>query len=185
MAGSGYRVACCQPAGNVGTVGALDMGDCSADLASLIPVRAFAIQPGSGVAMRWPLTAAFLPGYAASMLVVRFDRYLAALVIAAALLGGADSSCAVAQTAKPAPEPKAQDAPQAAPAPKSKKLQRGSSLPKTPAEREKTLSDLYALLATAEDEEAAKAISDAIERVWLHSGSATVDVLMERSIKAM
>jgi tetratricopeptide (TPR) repeat protein len=63
--------------------------------------------------------------------------------------------------------------------------QRGSALPKTPAEREKTLSDLYALLATADDEETAKAISDAIERVWLHSGSPTIDLLMERSIKAM
>jgi tetratricopeptide (TPR) repeat protein len=62
---------------------------------------------------------------------------------------------------------------------------RGSTLPKTPAEREKTLSDLYALLATADDEDTAKAISDAIERVWLHSGSATIDLLMERSIKAM
>ena len=56
---------------------------------------------------------------------------------------------------------------------------------KNPAEREKTLSDLYALLATADDEDTAKAITDAIERVWLHSGSATIDVLMERSIKAM
>ena len=61
----------------------------------------------------------------------------------------------------------------------------GSTLPKTPAEREKTLSDLYALLATSDDEETAKAITDAIERVWLHSGSATIDLLMERSIKAM
>jgi tetratricopeptide (TPR) repeat protein len=61
----------------------------------------------------------------------------------------------------------------------------GSALPKTPAEREKTLSDLYALLATADDEESAKAIADAIERVWVHSGSATIDLLMERSIKAM
>jgi tetratricopeptide (TPR) repeat protein len=61
----------------------------------------------------------------------------------------------------------------------------GSVLPKTPAEREKTLADLYALLATAEDEESAKAIADAIERVWVHSGSATIDLLMERSIKAM
>ena len=53
------------------------------------------------------------------------------------------------------------------------------------AEREKTLSDLYALLATADDEEAAKAITDAIERVWMHSGSATIDLLMERAMKAM
>jgi tetratricopeptide (TPR) repeat protein len=69
--------------------------------------------------------------------------------------------------------------------PKPPAARPGSALPKTPAEREKTLSDLYALLATAEDEESAKAISDAIERVWVHSGSATIDLLMERSIKAM
>ena len=60
-----------------------------------------------------------------------------------------------------------------------------SALPKTPAERDKTLSDLYALLATADDEESAKAIADAIERIWQFSGSATIDVLMERSIKAL
>jgi tetratricopeptide (TPR) repeat protein len=70
-------------------------------------------------------------------------------------------------------------------APPSAPTRQGSTLPKSPAEREKTLSDLYALLATADDEETAKAISDAIERVWLHSGSATIDLLMDRSIKAM
>jgi tetratricopeptide (TPR) repeat protein len=69
--------------------------------------------------------------------------------------------------------------------PKPPAARPGSALPKTPAEREKTLSDLYALLATAEDDESAKAIADAIERVWVHSGSPTVDLLMERSIKAM
>jgi len=69
--------------------------------------------------------------------------------------------------------------------PKPPAARPGSALPKSPAEREKTLSDLYALLATAEDEESAKAIADAIERVWVHSGSATIDLLMERSIKAM
>lgn len=69
--------------------------------------------------------------------------------------------------------------------PKPPAARPGSALPKTPAEREKTLADLYALLATAEDEESAKAIADAIERVWVHSGSATIDLLMERSIKAM
>ena len=62
---------------------------------------------------------------------------------------------------------------------------RHSSLPKTPEEREKALSDLYALLATADSEESAKAIADGIERVWLSSGSATVDLLMERAIKAI
>jgi tetratricopeptide (TPR) repeat protein len=59
------------------------------------------------------------------------------------------------------------------------------TLPKTPAEREKMLADLYALLATADDEDSAKAVSEAIERIWLHSGSATVDLLMERANKAV
>ena len=63
--------------------------------------------------------------------------------------------------------------------------QRNSSMPKTPAEREKMLSDLYAHLATSDDEEAAKAVAEAIERVWLNSGSDTIDLLMERSMKAM
>ena len=114
------------------------------------------------------------------MLGMRFYRSLLALVVAAALLPGSAATPASAQ------EPKAKEDPPAATAePKGKAPRRGSTLPKTPAEREKTLSDLYALLATADDEDAAKAISDAIERVWLHSGSATIDVLMERAIKAM
>lgn len=61
----------------------------------------------------------------------------------------------------------------------------GPSLPKTPAEREKMLSDLYAHLATAGDEDSAKAVAEAIERVWVNSGSDTIDVLMERSMKAV
>ena len=114
------------------------------------------------------------------MLGMRFHRLLVALAMAAAF------STAIAIASASAQEPKAkQDPPKASPEPKAKAPHRGSTLPKTPAEREKTLSDLYALLATAEDEDTAKAITDAIERVWLHSGSATIDVLMERSIKAM
>ena len=107
---------------------------------------------------------------------MQFSKPLVALAVAAGLLTGA----ALAQDPKANQEP-----PKASPEPKAKAPNRGSALPKTPAEREKTLSDLYALLATADDEETAKAITDAIERVWLHSGSATIDVLMERSIKAM
>ncbi len=99
---------------------------------------------------------------------MRFRLNSAALAVLLALLAGAPACPAWAQ------------GPAAAKAP-----HRGSALPKTPAEREKTLSDLYALLATADDEDTAKAVADAIERVWLHSGSATVDLLMERSIKAM
>jgi tetratricopeptide (TPR) repeat protein len=106
------------------------------------------------------------------MMAMRFHPItLAALALA--LLLGSSLSAAWSQDG-PAPRPAAPPA-----------AKQGSALPKTPAEREKNLSDLYALLATADDEESAKAIADAIERIWLHSGSATIDLLMERSIKAM
>jgi Tfp pilus assembly protein PilF len=58
-------------------------------------------------------------------------------------------------------------------------------LPKTPAEREHTLSDLYAQLAAAEDENSAKDIAENIERIWLHSGSPTVDLLLGRAMQAI
>lgn len=75
---------------------------------------------------------------------------------------------------------------QAAPPPKAqKRAPPRPSLPTTPAERDKILSDLYALLATAETENAAKAIAGRIERVWLHSGSPTVDILFRRAMKAI
>jgi tetratricopeptide (TPR) repeat protein len=75
---------------------------------------------------------------------------------------------------------------QDAPAPKADK--RGllaPSPPKAPAERDRTLSDLYALLATAEDEVGAKAVADSIERIWLHSGSPTVDLLFARAMQGI
>jgi tetratricopeptide (TPR) repeat protein len=56
--------------------------------------------------------------------------------------------------------------------------------PRTPAEREKALNDLYALLATADDEAAAKSVSANIERLWLNSGSDTVALLMDRAMQA-
>ena len=74
---------------------------------------------------------------------------------------------------------------QDAPAPKAgKRGPQAYGLPKTPAERDKMLSDLYAMLATAEDEDTAKAIEEGIERIWLHSGSPTIDLLMGRAMKA-
>jgi tetratricopeptide (TPR) repeat protein len=57
--------------------------------------------------------------------------------------------------------------------------------PKTPAERDSALADLYALLAESEDEMAAKSVADNIERVWLHSGSPTVDLLFGRAMQAV
>jgi tetratricopeptide (TPR) repeat protein len=56
--------------------------------------------------------------------------------------------------------------------------------PRTPAEREKALSDLYALLATADGETAATSVAASIERMWLNSGSDTVAVLMDRAMQA-
>jgi tetratricopeptide (TPR) repeat protein len=58
-------------------------------------------------------------------------------------------------------------------------------LPNTAGERTKLLQNLYAYLATAEDEKQAQPIAQAIERLWLYSGSDTITVLMDRSAKAI
>lgn len=54
-------------------------------------------------------------------------------------------------------------------------------LPKTPEERRRVLSNLYALLATAHDEKTAGEIANTIQALWHHSGSDTVTLLLERS----
>jgi tetratricopeptide (TPR) repeat protein len=59
------------------------------------------------------------------------------------------------------------------------------SLPKTPAERDSVLADLYDRLAAADDETEAKAVEESIERVWVHSGSPTVDLLFDRAMQAV
>ena len=53
--------------------------------------------------------------------------------------------------------------------------------PQTADEKAKLLGDLYAQLATAEDEAAAKTYAAQIERLWVLSGSDTVNLLMERA----
>ncbi|MGH6815059.1 MAG: tetratricopeptide repeat protein [Hyphomicrobiaceae bacterium] len=61
----------------------------------------------------------------------------------------------------------------------------GQAVPDNPEDRVKLLDNLYALLATAENEQAAGEIAAAIERLWIaSSGSDTVAVLMERALKA-
>lgn len=57
--------------------------------------------------------------------------------------------------------------------------------PKTPKQKVKVLSNLYAYLATAESAAAASEIANVIERLWLISGSDTIAVLMERSLQAV
>jgi tetratricopeptide (TPR) repeat protein len=59
------------------------------------------------------------------------------------------------------------------------------NLPRTPAERDTILSDLYDRLAASEDEAAAKSVAESIERVWLHSDSPTVDLLFGRAMQAV
>lgn len=57
---------------------------------------------------------------------------------------------------------------------------------KTPeVDRGKLLGDLYRQLIEAKDEESAKLVADAIEKLWLSSGSDTVDLLMGRALKSV
>ncbi len=58
-------------------------------------------------------------------------------------------------------------------------------IPNTSGERQKLLVNLYAYLATAEDEKQAQPITQAIERLWLFAGSDTIGVLMDRSTRAV
>ncbi len=90
-----------------------------------------------------------------------------------------------------ATDPKTVDPKGATPAPKGGPQAKGQEKkgpppiavlqPRTPAEREKALSDLYAHLATAESAAAAKTVAQSIERLWQSSGSDTVHLLMERA----
>ena len=57
--------------------------------------------------------------------------------------------------------------------------------PDTPSQRRRALDDLYAHLAAAENAGTAVPLVGAIERLWLFSGSDTIDVLMERVLKAV
>jgi tetratricopeptide (TPR) repeat protein len=56
-------------------------------------------------------------------------------------------------------------------------------LPQTAEEKRRKLANLYAQLATAEDEKAAAKFAASIEKLWRHSGSDTVNLLIKRAIK--
>jgi tetratricopeptide (TPR) repeat protein len=57
--------------------------------------------------------------------------------------------------------------------------------PDTPEIRTEILKDLYTHLAAAKDADTAAAIAGQIERIWFVSGSDTVDLLMQRALKAL
>jgi tetratricopeptide (TPR) repeat protein len=65
------------------------------------------------------------------------------------------------------------------------KQREGRPMPQTADEKAKVLNDLYAHLATANDEQSAKSVADTIERLWLQSGSETINLLMERAGTAL
>ncbi len=56
-----------------------------------------------------------------------------------------------------------------------------SKMPETAAEKARLLGELYAHLATAEDAQIAGRIAGSIEALWAHSGSDTVNLLMQRA----
>ncbi|MEQ1696863.1 MAG: tetratricopeptide repeat protein [Hyphomicrobiaceae bacterium] len=109
------------------------------------------------------------------------------------MLASALAVASVSRAAEPVP-PKAPAAPveiprntqpnQAAPG-SAKQGLANQPLPNTAGERTKLLQNLYAYLATAEDDKQAQPITQAIERLWLYSGSDTVTLLMDRSAKAI
>jgi len=51
--------------------------------------------------------------------------------------------------------------------------------------RQKVLDDLFERLVKAQDETEARGVTGAIERVWMHSGSDTADLLMGRAMQAL
>ncbi len=51
--------------------------------------------------------------------------------------------------------------------------------------RRKVLDELFERLVKAQDATEAKGVSGAIERVWMHSGSDTADLLMNRAMQAL
>lgn len=57
--------------------------------------------------------------------------------------------------------------------------------PDSPAVRAKLLDELYDHLAAVNSEADAQPITEAIEKLWLYSGSDTVNLLMDRSLKAV
>lgn len=67
--------------------------------------------------------------------------------------------------------------------PKAKVEQKNLLLKEIPdgaKDRKELLGELYQRLSQSEDGESSKVVADAIEQLWLHSGSDTVDLLMNR-----
>jgi tetratricopeptide (TPR) repeat protein len=93
----------------------------------------------------------------------------------------------LAQAEQKQAQPKQTEPRKGQPAPDAKKAtprRNPGVLPDTAARRDELLTELYRMLPKADDDEMAKRLSDTIERIWLTSGSDTVDVLMNRAMRA-
>ena len=91
---------------------------------------------------------------------------------------------------RPTPPPRAQDqAPPKAPEPrmseKKPPRQPPHSVPSEQAQRGSVLDRLFGQLKASPDADSARGVAEAIQRVWLHSGSDTADLLMTRAATAM
>jgi tetratricopeptide (TPR) repeat protein len=83
--------------------------------------------------------------------------------------------------ATPKAAPKAPTAPGAAAKKPAEKPGLAVAQPRSAAERDQALANLYAHLATASDEAQAKTIAASIEALWATPGSDTVSYLMQRA----
>jgi tetratricopeptide (TPR) repeat protein len=122
-------------------------------------------------------------------------RRLTLASLAVALVSGLSAS-AYAQAQPPAapkaaPFPTPSDPPPQAGEPQGGGKENGTGIPPadladptSPDDRAKLLDNLYAYLATADSADRANSIANAVERLWLWSGSDTIAVLMNRALVA-
>lgn len=107
--------------------------------------------------------------------------FLLSTLLASALL---TAPALAADPVPPAPRPAAPPSGETQ-SPLAKSPLANQKLPSNAEERNKLLENLYAYLATAEDEKQAQQIAQTIERLWLYSGSDTIALLMDRSAQAI
>jgi tetratricopeptide (TPR) repeat protein len=115
-----------------------------------------------------------------SLDLVRLVALLAGLALASPVAAQVDIERMPDTTQSP---PSSQDAPSADHADTEKRKK--ATQPSDPQARAKILSDLYEQLAKSPNAATAAPIAEAIQRVWIFSGSDTTDLLMMRAQKAI
>ncbi len=107
-------------------------------------------------------------------------KRFSSLLLAASALALVSAPHALARTGAPDGAAPSQQAPEKALAPLGRKPDAAALM----RQHKRFINSLYERLSRAEDEEAAKPIEQALWKAWLHSGSATVDLLMEQALSA-